>query len=123
MLKQPAAGIVASALIIAVSLGFVAIFPAARFLSSVTYCLICIIPMEIVIGVTWGCKQPEFAAKRAQPVKGVTLALLAAFVDVIVVGAYFLTVGGGVRPLSPMLMMCTITSVVITFWAAIIWGG
>ncbi len=39
------------------------------------------------------------------------------------VGAYFFTVGGGVRPISPMLMMCTITSVVITFWAAIMWGG
>ena len=123
MLKQPALGLAASALVIAVSLGFVAIFPAVKFLSSVTYCLLCIIPMEIVIGVTWGCKQPGFAAKHAQPVKGATLALLAAITGVIVVGAYFFTVGGGVRPLSPMLMMCTITSVVITFWAAIMWGG
>jgi len=123
MLKQPALGLVASALVIAVSLGFVAIFPAPRFLSSVTYCLLCIIPMEIVIGVTWGCKHPGFAAKRAQPFKGATLALLTAIVGLIVVGAYFFTVGGGIRPLSPMLMMCTITSVVVTFWAAIMWGG
>jgi hypothetical protein len=123
MLKQPALGLVASALVIAVSLGFVALFPTAKFLGSVTYCLICIIPMEIVIGVTWGCEQPGFAAKRAQPVKGVLLALLTGMIGVAVVGAYFLAVGGGVRPLSPMLIMCTITSVVITFWAAIIFGG
>jgi hypothetical protein len=123
MLKQPALGLVASALVIAVSLGFVALFPAAKFLGSVTYCLICVIPMEIVIGVTWGCKRPGFAAKRAQPVKGVLLALLTGMIGVAVVGAYFLAVGGGVRPLSPMLMMCTITSVVITFWAAIMFGG
>jgi hypothetical protein len=123
MLKQPARGLVASALVIAISLGFVAIFPAAKFLGSVTYCLICIIPMEIVIGVTWGCKQPGFATKRAQPAKGAALALLTAIAGMIVVGAYFFTVGGGVRPISPMLLMCTITSVVITFWAAIMWGG
>jgi hypothetical protein len=123
MLKQPALGLVASLLVIAVSLGFVAIFPAAKFLGSVTYCLICIIPMEIVIGITWGCKQPGFAANRAQPAKGALLALLTGIVGVAVVGAYFFTVGGGVRPLSPMLMMCTITSVVVTFWAAIMWGG
>lgn len=123
MLQQPALGLVASALVIAISLGFVALFPAARFLGSVTYCLLCIIPMEIVIGVTWGCNQPGFAAKRTQPVKGALLALLAGIAGVAVVGAYFFTVGGGVRPISPMLMMCTITSVVITFWAAIMWGG
>jgi len=123
MLKQPALGLVASALVIAISLGFVAIFPAAKFLGSVTYCLICIIPMEIVIGITWGCKQPGFAVKLAQPVKGALLALLAAITGVAVVGAYFFTVGGGVRPISPMLMMCTIASVIVTFWAAIIWGG
>ncbi len=70
MLQQPALGLVASALVIAISLGFVALFPAAKFLGSVTYCLICIIPMEIVIGITWGCKQPAFAAKRAQLTKG-----------------------------------------------------
>ena len=123
VLKQPALGLAASALVIAASLGFVAIFPAAKFLGSVTYCLMCIIPMEIVIGVTWGCKQPGFAAKRAQPVKGLLLALLTGIIGVAVVGAYFLAVGGGVRPISPMLMMCTIVSVIVTFWAAIIWGG
>jgi hypothetical protein len=123
MLKQPALDLVASALVIAVSLGFVALFPAAKFLGSVTYCLICVIPMEIMIGVTWGCKQPGFAAKRSQPAKGGLLILLAGIVGLAVIGAYFFTVGGGVRPISPMLMMCTIVSVIVTFWAAIIWGG
>jgi hypothetical protein len=123
MLQQPALGLVASALVIAVSLGFVALFPAAKFLGSVTYCLLCIIPMEIVIGVTWGCRQPGFAAKRTQPARGALLALLTAIAGLAVAGAYFFTVGGGVRPIAPMLMMCTITSVVVTFWAAIMWGG
>jgi hypothetical protein len=123
MLQQPALGLVASALVIAVSLGFIALFPAAKFLGSVTYCLVCIVPMEILIGVTWQCKQPRFAARRTQPAKGVLLAFLTAVTGVVVVAAYFFTAGGGVRPISPMLMMCTIVSVVVTFWAVIVWGG
>lgn len=121
-MKQPALGLVASAIVIAISLGFVALFPSAKFLGSVTYCLVCIIPMEIVIGITWGCKQPGFAASRSQPVKGITLALLTVVVGVVVAAAYFFLFGG-VRPLPPMIIMCSIVSVIVTFWAAIMWGG
>jgi hypothetical protein len=120
--KQPALGLVASAIVIAISLGFVALFPSAKFLGSVTYCLVCIIPMEIVIGITWGCKQPGFAASRSQPAKGITLALLTVVVGMVVAAAYFYLFGG-VRPLPPMIIMCSIVSVIITFWAAIMWGG
>jgi hypothetical protein len=120
--KQPALGLVASAIVIAISLCFVALFPSAKFLGSVTYCLVCIIPMEIVIGITWGCKQPGFAASRSQPVKGITLALLTVAVGVVVAAVYFFLFGG-VRPLPPMIIMCSIVSVIVTFWAAIMWGG
>ncbi len=37
--------------------------------------------------------------------------------------AHFVTVGGRVSPPVPMLSMCIITTVVIAFWLAIIWGG
>ena len=123
MLKQPALGLVASAIVIAFSLAFVAAFPAAKFLGSVTYCLICVIPMEIVIGVTWACKQPAFAASRTQPIKGALLMLVAILAGIVVIPAYFLIAGGGVRPIAPMLMMCAIVSVIVTFWATIMWGG
>ncbi len=123
MLRQPALGLVASALIIAISLGFVALFPAAKFLGSISYCLIAIIPMEIVVGITWGCKHPPFAAGRAQPVKGVLLTLLTLIVGAVVAVAYFFIAGGGYRPITPMLMMCSIVSVVVMFWAAIMFGG
>lgn len=123
MLKQPALGLVASALVIAISLGFVALFPAAKFLGSVTYCLICIIPMSIVIGVTWGCKQPRFACAQSQPLKGTLLAMLTVLVGLVVVGASFYMVGGGIRPIRPMPMIFIIVSVIVTFWAAIIFGG
>jgi hypothetical protein len=121
-MKQPALGLVASALVIAISLGFIALFPAAKFLGSVSYCLICIIPMEIVIGVTWGCKLPESSAKQSQPLKGLLLALLTGAMGIVVAGTHF-TLFGSVRPLPPMTIMCIIMSVIVTFWAAIIWGG
>ena len=123
MLKQPALGIVATALVIAMSFGFVALFPAAKFLGSVSYFLLSIIPMEIVIGVTWGCRQPGFAARRAQPAKGALLMLLTLAAGVAVAVAYFFIAGRGMRPVSPMLMMCSIVSVVVTFWATIMCGG
>jgi hypothetical protein len=121
-MKQPALGLVASALVIALSLGFIALFPAAKFLGSITYCLICIIPMEIVIGVTWACNQPAFAAKRSQPMKGILLGTIAAAAGVLVAAVNFLLFQS-VRPLPPMIIMCLIVSVIVTFWATIMWGG
>lgn len=122
-MKQPAAGIVATPMVIAISLGFVSLFDFPTFAGWVSYYLLCIIPMQIVMAVTWGCGHPDFAAARSQPAKGVLLTLLTLVVGVVVAVTYFATVGGSVSPPSPMLMQCTIVSVVITFWFAIMWGG
>jgi hypothetical protein len=121
--KQPALGIAASFLVIAVSLGFIALFTFPIFANWVAFLTICFIPMEIVISVTWGGNYPAFAAARPQPAKGILLTLLALAVGAVVAVVHFLTVGGGVNPPPPMLAMCIITSVVVTFWLAIMWGG
>jgi hypothetical protein len=122
-MKQPALGIVASILVMAISLGFVSLFAFPTFAGWVAYLLICFIPMEIVIGITWGCQNPGFAARRKQPVKGVLLALLALAVGAIVAAVHHRTVGGSISPPAPMLAMCMIISVLTTFWLAIMWGG
>ncbi len=122
-MKQPGLGIAASFLVIAVSLGFIALFTFPIFANWVAFLTICFIPMEIVISVTWGGNHPAFAAARPQPAKGILLTLLALAVGAVVAVVHFLTVGGGVNPPPPMLAMCIITSVVITFWLAIMWGG
>jgi len=121
--EQPAAGIIATLIIVAVSMGFISLFDFPTFAGWVSYCIICVIPMQIVIGVTWGGQQPAFAAGRSQPVKGVLLILIALAVGAIVAVVSFVIVGGGVSPPTPMLAMCTIVSVIITFWMAIMWGG
>ena len=121
--KQPMAGIVATAIIIAVSLGFISLFDFPTFSGWVSYALMCVIPVQIVISVTWGCQHPGFAAARSQPAKGILLILLALAVGAIAAAICFATIGGGVNPPTPMLIMCTIVMVVVTFWAAIMWGG
>jgi hypothetical protein len=68
-MKQPALGIVATAITIAIALGFISLFDFPMFSGWVTYLLACIIPMEIVVGVVWGTNQPAFAGSRNQPVK------------------------------------------------------
>jgi|SRR5579871_63064 len=122
-MKQPALGIVASVLVMAISLGFVSLFPLGTFTGWVSYLLICFIPMEIVIGITWGCQQPPFAAARTQPVKGVLLVVLALVVGAVVAAVHYPTVGGSVSPPAPMLAMCMIISVLTTFWMAVMFGG
>jgi hypothetical protein len=122
-LKQPVLGVLATALIIAISLGFISIFDFPRFSGWISTFLICIIPMEIVMGVTWGMKQPGFAAKQSQPVRGILFSLIALVTGAVVAVAHWSGVGGSMSPPTPMLTQCMIASVVIMFWMAIMWGG
>jgi hypothetical protein len=122
-LKQPLAGIAASALVIAVSLGFISLFDAPKFMGWVSFCLISVIPMEIVVGVAWGCKKPEFAASRRQPLKGFLLILLTLLVGAVGGAATRAAAGGNVNPPVPMLLACSIAMVVMTFTATIMFGG
>ena len=120
--KQPWAGIVATALVVAGALGFVSLFSFPVFTGWVSYFLLCVIPMQIVMAVTWG-SNPSFAANQTQPVKGLLLTLTALVVGGVVAAVCHATIGGGINPPTPMLTMCSIVSVVVTFWAAIMWGG
>src|SRR5919109_130883 len=75
-LKQPAAGIVATAIVIGAALVFISLFDFPTFTGWVSYFLLCVIPMQIIVVVTWGCRHPDFAGKRSQPAKGLLLVLI-----------------------------------------------
>jgi len=121
-MKQPALGIVATALIIAVSFGFISLFDFSTLGSWVIFVMAAIIPMEIVIGVAWGAN-PSFAAARPQPLKGILLVLVNIVVGVIVGAICHAVVGGSISPPVPILVLFGIVSVVVTFWLAIMFGG
>lgn len=121
-MKQPALGLVATALIMAVSLGFISLFDFPAFSGWVSYVLICLIPMEIVVGVSWGAN-PEFASKMTQPMKGIVLMLVCVAAAVVIGPIYWQVAGAGLPDVSPMMAMCSIVSVVVMFWFAIMFGG
>lgn len=121
-MKQPALGLIATAIIIAIALGYVSLFDFNTFVGWASYVLMVMIPMEIVVGVTWGAN-PDFAAKMSQPGKGLVLMLVCAAAAALIGPIYWQVAGGGLPQPAPMLVMCVITSVVITFWMAIMFGG
>ena len=116
-------GLVATAIVIAISLGFISLFSFPTFTGWVSYCLLCIIPMEIVASVTWGARHPNFAGTLAQPAKGLSFVLVCLVAGLVIAPIQFTVVGKAIGPPTPMLVMCTIVSVIITFWLAIMWGG
>ena len=69
-MKQPLLGITATLLVMVVALGLISLFTPATFTGWVSYCLICFIPTEVVMGVIWGMSQPAFATKQKQPLRG-----------------------------------------------------
>ena len=121
-LKQPLLGIVATAIIIAISLGLISLFSFELFSGWLAIGLMCLIPAQIAVAVLWQTKHPGWAAKQQQPLKGILLILVTAMVGAIVVPVYHRTVGGGLGP-TPMLVHCVVVSVVVMFWLAIMWGG
>jgi hypothetical protein len=123
MSKQPAAGIIATLIIVAISLAFISLFELSTFTGWVAYCIECVIPMQIVIGITWATKHPHFAASRSQPSKGVLLILVTVLAGLITGALFFYTVNGGINPPTPFLMMFIIVVVLTTFAASIMWGG
>ena len=122
-MKQPAAGLVATLAIVAISLGFISLFSFSIFSGWVAYLIDCIIPMQILIGVTWGGKYPGFAASRPQPLKGLLLLLVNLAVGAVFAAVLWMTVGHGINPPTPILIFYMIAFVLTTFWLTIMWGG
>lgn len=123
-MKQPALGIVATVVIMIIS--FVTIFAlgAELFMNWASYALMGAIPFAIVVGAFWQGKEPAAIARLGQPVRGIAYLALAALAAVIVSAIHWATRGGALpgNPV-PMAVMTIITSVVTTFFLAIVWGG
>ena len=83
----------------------------------------CLIPAQIAVAVLWQGKHPVLGRKEKATGEGNPTDSGHVFSWVqIVVPVFHRTVGGGLSP-RPMLVQCTIVSVVVMFWFAIIWGG
>ena len=122
-MKQPGLGVVATILVMAIALGFVSLFSFPTFAGWVAYFLLCVIPIQIVMAVTWGTEQPRTAARTPQPIRGVLLTLFSLVIGLVVATLALRFVGAAVTPPAPILAHWVIVSVPVMFWAAIMFGG
>jgi hypothetical protein len=121
--KQPLTGVIATALVIAISLAFIACFEWPTFRDWVSYYLICTIPFAFVVGAFWHGEHPRSFRALPQPWRGLAFLVLALAVGAVVAVVQWATIGGGVTPPTVMVAQCIIISVPITFFLAVVWGG
>lgn len=122
-MAQPALGLVATAIIMAISLGFVSLFDLPTFLGSVSFYNLCLIPFQVVAVVIWAGANPPFVAKLSQPVKGIAMLVLTLVVAAVVSPLALRAVGEGVSPPNMIPTHFVILAVPTTFFLSIIWGG
>lgn len=112
--SQPVVGIVASVLVVSAALWIsVALSPDA-VLTWVSLILVAMVPMQMVIGLAWGSKQPAAIAGLPQFMRGVAFCLLMAIVGAVVAWVSYATVGGGISPPTPFVNMFLIFAVPLT---------
>ena len=121
-MRQPLLGVVASAVVIAIALGFIALFDFASFTGSVSFFMLGLIPMQIVMVVLWGAN-PSFASSLRQPIKGIVLTLAAVVAAIIVMPIALSLVGEGIRPPGPIPSHYVVVVVPTAFYLAIMFGG
>jgi hypothetical protein len=121
-MAQPALGLVATALVIAISTGYIAVWDFGTFNGWVAFFALSFIPFEVVTGVIWG-GNPPFAAGLRQPVKGLVLLLVTLLVGAVVSQFVYRTLGASQGSPGPMLAFFSICVIVTTFFWTIALGG
>jgi hypothetical protein len=121
--RQPLVGVVATALVIVVSLLVIAAMDWPLFRDWVSYYLMCTIPFAFVVGAFWHGQHPASIAGLRQPWRGLGYLVLALAVGAVVSVLAAATVGGGLTPPPPNAVQLIIMSVPISFWLTVIMGG
>jgi len=121
-MRQPLLGAVASVVVMAIALGYIALFDFASFTGSVSFFMLGLIPMQIVTVVLWGAN-PSFVSTRRQPIKGFVLTLVAVVAAIVVAPIALRLAGEGLRPPGPIPSHFVVVVVPTTFWLAIMFGG
>jgi hypothetical protein len=119
---QPALGIAATGIVIAISLGYITLWDFATFNAWVAFFALSFIPFEVVTGVIWG-GNPPFAARLRQPIKGLVLLLVTLAVGAVVSQLVYRTLGASQGAPGPMLAFFSICVIVTTFFWTIALGG
>jgi hypothetical protein len=119
---QPALGLIASAIVVAISMGFIALFDFPTFAGWVAFFNLCLIPAQIVAVVLWAAN-PPFVASLRQPAKGLALLVITIIAAAVIAPIALQLTGEGVSPPGPIPTHYVIIVVPTTFFLAIIFGG
>lgn len=114
-------GLFSTFLIVLASFAIIAAFEYHTFHTWVTFLAISMIPTQILLAAVWKSEFPSFAASLPQPLKGVTFSLFIIIAGLIVAPIVLYTVGGGITPPTPFVVMFVIHSVVMLIWVGKIW--
>jgi hypothetical protein len=117
---QPTLGLVASALVIALSLAYLSLFDFATFVGWVAFFMLCLIPAQIVTVVL--APNPPYAPRR-QPARGLVLLLVTAIAAAVITPIALYVAGDGVSPPGPIPSHYAVIVVPTTFFLAIAFGG
>jgi hypothetical protein len=119
--SQPLLGLVASALVIAVSLAYLALFDFGTFVGWVAFFMLCLIPAQVVTVVL--APNPPYAKALNQPGRGLVLLLATVVAAVIAAPIALRMTGEGVTPPGPIPSHYAVIVVPTTFFLAIMFGG
>ena len=121
-MAQPVLGLIASAIVMVISLGYISLFDFGTFVGWVSFFALCFIPFSVMTGVIWG-GNPPFVAGMKQPAKGLVLLALTLAVGAVVSQVVFRTIGAGQGAPGPQLAFFSICVIVTTFFWTIAFGG
>jgi hypothetical protein len=113
-LKQPVLGVVATLLVVAVSLLISVSMAPLTMIAWVTLLLVAMVPPQIVLTLALQGQHPAFVARLSQPWRGVAFCTLTALVGLPIAAAANATLGGGLTPPTPFANMFLILAVTVT---------
>lgn len=119
-MPQPVLGLVASALVIALSLAYLSLFDFGTFVGWVAFYMLCLIPAQIVTVVL--APNPPLAPGR-QPGRGLVLLLVNAVAAAVITPIALYAAGEGISPPGPIPSHYVVIVVPTTFFLAIMFGG
>ena len=99
-MTQPALGLLSSAVVMAIALGFISLFDFGTFAGWVAFVMLGLIPMQVVAVVLWNAN-PGFVSGLRQPVKGIVLVLVTFVATAIISPLIYMTVGRASRHRAP----------------------
>lgn len=120
-MAQPALGVVASVVVIVVSLAYVGLFEFGTFVGWVSFFMLGLIPAQVVLVVL--APNLPLAAGRPQPLRGLVLLALTLVAAAVVAPVTLRLVGEGVSPPGPIPSQFAVIVVPTTFFLAIVFGG